>query len=160
VFTSTYRFAQFVTYLRVNSEVGQYVQSIDLSGIKPGYDEDEQEEGQEENAENGEEENGGGARDPQYLLGEIADNPHHERVDQFPRGKILAGWRDWKFKNNPLYTIHPSPSLTKIASNSQFLNVSSKSSRSTSSKSSSSTTKKFVKPFRYFKSRKKGSSTF
>lgn len=56
VFTSTYRFAQFVTYLRVNSEVGQYVQSIDLSGIKPGYDEDEQEEGQEENAENGEEE--------------------------------------------------------------------------------------------------------
>lgn len=155
VFTSTYRFAQFVTYLRVNSEVGQYVQSIDLSGIKPGYDEDEQEEGQEENAENGEEENGGGARDPQYLLGEIADNPHHERVDQFPRGKILAGWRDWKFKNNPLYTIHPSPSLTKIASNSQFLNVSSKSSRSTSSKSSSSTTKKFVKPFRYFKSRKR-----
>ena len=159
VFTSTYRFAQFVTYLRVNSEVGQYVQSIDLSGIKPGYDEDEQEEGQDENVENGEDENGGGivggTRDHHYLLGEIVDNPHHEKVDQFPRGKILAGWRDWKFKNNPLYTIHPSPSLTKVASNSQFLNVSSKSSRSNNSKSSLSTTKKFVKPFKYFKSKKR-----
>ncbi|CAK7893707.1 F-box protein Cos111p [[Candida] anglica] len=34
-FTSTYKFAQFVTYLRLNSEVGRFVKEIDLSGIKP-----------------------------------------------------------------------------------------------------------------------------
>jgi len=147
-FTSTYRFAQFVSYLRLNSSVGQYVKTIDLSCIKPGYDEDA-----EENDDQEEE-----VADPNNEEGEnTAVNIRDRDLSQLFKKKALAGWRDWKFKSNPLYTVHPYPSghLTKIASNSQFLTTSNKSS---SSQKSSSSAKRFTKPFKYFKTRKRSRS--
>ncbi|KAK6459459.1 uncharacterized protein RJT20DRAFT_16437 [Scheffersomyces xylosifermentans] len=143
-FTSTYRFAQFITYLRLNSEIGQYVKTVDLSSIKPGYDEDieEDDEAQEQNNLNED------------------TTVTSEQSDEFPSGtdKILAGWRDWKFKSNPLYSIHPASSsvcLTKISSNSQISMISSK---STASSHKSLSSKRFSKPFKYFKSKKRSRS--
>lgn len=165
LFVSTYRFAQFISYLRLNSDVGQYVRSIDLSGIKPSYDEDEDEQQQQHhqnhnnhNNNNHHDQQRPGALVDQMDHDEIHPDNNSEKVDLFPSGKVYAGWRDWKFKNNPLYTVHapPTTSLTKIASNSQYLINSSKSLNST--KSSSSSSKKFTKPFKYFKSRKRSRS--
>ncbi|KAI5963793.1 COS111 [Candida pseudojiufengensis] len=134
-FTSTYRFAQFISYLRLNSEIGQFVKKIDLSGIKPGYDGDAEIEESQINETNGE---------TDTIETEIS-----------PSNKVYAGWRDWKFKNNPLYTNHPSPNaLSKIRSNASNSQVSIVSSKSNSSQKSSSS-KKFAKPFKYFKSRKR-----
>jgi hypothetical protein len=127
-FTSTYRMAQFVAYLRLNRDVGQYVVSVDLSGIRPGYDD-------------------AGSRD---------DHPHDDdddsrHEDRF-RGDetVLAGWRDWKFKNNPLYSTHPLPSthLTNVSSHSQVSTYSSNSHTSTSS------INKLRMSFRYLKRKK------
>jgi hypothetical protein len=120
-FTSTYRMAQFVAYLRLNRDVGQYVMSIDLSGIKPGYDDDTVASQRDQN-------------DAGNNQGNI-DNSSHSS-DTFPGDEIvLAGWRDWKFKNNPLYSIHPLPPThsTKILSHSQGSTYSYKSHNSTSS---------------------------
>ncbi|CCG20936.1 hypothetical protein CORT_0A05490 [Candida orthopsilosis Co 90-125] len=144
-FTSTYRFAQFISYLRLNASVGHYVKLIDLSGIKPGYDEDAEENNDQE-------------EEVVEAINEEGETiPLNSReVSQLSKKKALAGWRDWKFKNNPLYTVHPYPAghLTKIASNSQF---SISSNRSNSSQKSSST-KRFTKPFKYFKTRKRSRS--
>lgn len=93
-FTSTYRFAQFVSCLRLNSSLGIYVFEVDLSGIKSGYTEPED---------------------------APEDNEHEEiPVDEIAEllNRTLAGWRDWKYKNNPLYALHPAPAvpLTKVHS--------------------------------------------
>lgn len=105
-FTSTYRFAQFVTYLRLCPEVGTYVRSVDLSHIRSGHPNDD---------------------------GEFFDIPaitNEENLkDDDSETKILAGWRDWKFKKNPLYTMH-SPVLTRMNTTSQSLARSSHSSKS------------------------------
>lgn len=96
-FTSTYRFAQFVTCLRNNSTLGYHVIEVDLSQLKPGNWELEMSEDDPEDAMDS---------DDEYL--------------KLKSGAILAGWRDWKFKNNPLYALHPAPliPLTKALSNS------------------------------------------
>lgn len=96
-FTSTYRFAQFVTCLRVNSVLGTYVVEIDLLQLKPGNWELEM--ALEED----------GAESVDRESDDVYQNP----------AAILAGWRDWKFKNNPLYALHPGPviPLTKSMSN-------------------------------------------
>lgn len=93
-FTSTYRFAQFITCLRVNSTLGTYVIEADLLQLKPGNYELE------------------------MALEEEDEQMENEDVYQNPAA-ILAGWRDWKFKNNPLYALHPGPviPLTKSLSN-------------------------------------------
>lgn len=96
-FTSTYRFAQFITCLRVNSTLGSYVVEVDLSQLKPGNWELEM------------------AQDE-----DMGENMDRDNDDTFQNpSAILAGWRDWKFKNNPLYALHPAPAipLTKTASN-------------------------------------------
>ena len=99
-FTTTYRFAQFISYLRLNSNVGQYVRTIDLSGIKPGYDEEAQEE----------EENVNAAINAVAILEDQEENNNnvHPRLNNHESigkddsdAKVLAGWRDWKFKTNP-----------------------------------------------------------
>ncbi|KAK6461034.1 hypothetical protein DFJ63DRAFT_336950 [Scheffersomyces coipomensis] len=150
-FTSTYRFAQFISYLRLNSEIGQYIKTIDLSNIKPGYDEDAEENNNVNN------QNHNIEIDFQEVnhSNEDLHNTNSRDQDEFINDKILAGWRDWKFKNNPLYSIHPvgtSMSLTKISSNSQISVVSTTSSHK--SFNSSSPNKRF-KPFKYFKSKKR-----
>lgn len=158
-FNSTYRFAQFVSYLRLNSEVGHYVKYIDLSGIKPGYDKELEDDIEAMN---------------NLVLNhnQLHQDQHHHAIphqghqglmsdfnhvdDSFNDAtskKVMAGWRDWKFKSNPLYSIHPSSSisLTKIASNSQILSSSAKSTTSSYKYNS----KRFAKPFKYFKSKKR-----
>lgn len=105
-FTSTYRFAQFVTYLRLCPEVGTYVRSVDLSHIRSGHP-------------NGD-----------YEFFDIPAITSEENLkDDDLETKILAGWRDWKFKKNPLYTMH-SPVLTRMNATSQSLTRSSHSSKS------------------------------
>lgn len=98
-FTSTYRFAQFVSCLRLNSSLGSYVFEVDLSGIKSGYIEPEDTSEASENDE--------------YYVDEIAELLN----------STLAGWRDWKYKNNPLYALHPAPAvpLTKVHSSVSLL---------------------------------------
>ncbi|CAI5756969.1 unnamed protein product [Candida verbasci] len=163
-FNSTYRFAQFITYLRLNSDVGQYVKTIDLSNLKPGYDEDEEEQNNNQNNNLEDIEDDNHDENNNENLDENLNNEIHNllntqvKIDSISQSKIYAGWRDWKFKNNPLYTIHPYPStiLTKTSSNSQYSIGSSKS--VTSHKSSSSTSKKFTKPFKYFKTKKRSRS--
>lgn len=141
VFTSTYRFAQFVTYLRLNADVGRYVREVDLSGIKPGNYEAELD----------------GSDDENSHLDEPADTFHVHHNDSHP-GRIRAGWREWKFKSNPLYSVHTpsSTNLTKIASNSQ---ASAKSLKSYSLHTNKSTglgsTRRLLKYLRYFRPRRR-----
>lgn len=96
-FTSTYRLAQFVTSLRLNPTLGCYVVSLDLLQLKPGNYELELMRDEHE--------------DP--VQDEHADDP----------AAALAGWRDWKYKNNPLYSLHPAVPLTRTLSNSSASNV-------------------------------------
>ncbi|EGW32298.1 uncharacterized protein SPAPADRAFT_61380 [Spathaspora passalidarum NRRL Y-27907] len=150
-FVSTYRFAQFISYLRLNSSVGQYVKSVDLSGIKPGYEEDAQEGEDDVNMNDAP---AGNREGIERIHDAPAREASPERADlEFsgknePTPKIMAGWRDWKFKSNPLYSVHPSPpKLTKTASN-----VSIASAKSTKS---SLSTKRLSKPFKLFRSKKR-----
>ncbi|SGZ57233.1 CIC11C00000003810 [Sungouiella intermedia] len=120
-FTSTYRFAQFITCIRINSALGCYVYEVDLSQLKPGNWELEM------NAEEG--------------------NDAMESDDLFENpASILAGWRDWKFKNNPLYALHPAAAipLTKAISNSSL---------------NSNHAPKTAKLTRYFKKRRRSSGS-
>lgn len=80
-FTLTYRFAQFVTYLRLNGLVGSWVLEIDLSGLKPGN----------------------------WELEELLEDENLSVETQESVHNVWAGWRDWKFKNNPSFTLHPYP---------------------------------------------------
>lgn len=93
-FTSTYRFAQFVSCLRLNSSLGLYVVNVDLSNIRSGYCEG----------------------DERFEAREQDENADDELNDLLCN--TLAGWRDWKYKNNPLYALHPAPAvpLTKVHS--------------------------------------------
>lgn len=94
LFTSTYRFAQFISCLRLNSSLGLYVVNVDLSTVQSGYTELAEEDPEREDADEAED--------------SISDL----------LCKTLAGWRDWKYKNNPLYALHPAPAvpLTKVHS--------------------------------------------
>lgn len=76
---STYRFAQFVTMLRLNVALGQHVISLDLSGLKPG--------------------NHNISSLDELLMCDSEEEAYSQ---------ISAGWRDWKFKNN-IYALHPAP---------------------------------------------------
>lgn len=91
-FSSTYRFAQFVTQVSHNDELASYVQKLDLSTIRPGFESDEDDSAIFEN-------------EP------IEDDA------------VLAGWRDWKLRGDPLYsrqfkrlTKHSSNSTTSVCS--------------------------------------------
>lgn len=139
VFTSTYRFAQFVTYLRLNADVGRYVREVDLSAIKPGNYEAELD----------------GSDDENSHLEEDTFHVHHN--DTHP-SRIRAGWREWKFKSNPLYSVHmpSSTNLTKIASNSQISAKSLKShSLYTSKTVGLGSVHRLLKYLRYFRPRRR-----
>lgn len=168
-FTSTYKFALFVTYLRLNSEVGCYVKEIDLSGIKPsnfGIDEEDEEIEEEAEHRRGFPGTAHGGRQSldEYQL-------HHEEHTDRNYQFVLAGWRDWKFKSNPLYSTHQpstpassvagstSGNLTKIRSNSQALArslaYSVRTNHTTTNFSNMSSSSKIVRLSKYFKNRKR-----
>ncbi|CAN3355044.1 F-box protein Cos111p [Diutina catenulata] len=79
VFDSAYRLGQFVSYLRVNPRVGAYVESLTLA-IKPGID-------------------------PERLDDILAEGKSFSEASATAR----AGWRDWKYVNNPLYNRQVTP---------------------------------------------------
>lgn len=72
-FSSTYRFAQFVTQVSHNDELASFVSKLDLSAIRPGF-----ESGDDDSA--------------------IFEN---EPIED---DAVLAGWRDWKLRGDPLYS--------------------------------------------------------
>lgn len=90
-FVSTYRFAQFVTILRLNPSLGLYVVEVNLSQIRPGN----------------------------WQVESAADEV---AGDETSTEKVLAGWRDWKFKTSPIYAVHVAPHLplVKTVSNSSI----------------------------------------
>lgn len=66
-FTSTYRFAQFVTTVSHSEQLASFVKVLDLSGILPGV--------------------------------------------RPGTGEVLAGWRDWKLRSEPLYSVKSNQTL-------------------------------------------------
>lgn len=134
-FTSPYRLAQFVTYLRYNPQVGTYVQGIDLSGLKPGV--------------------GDSNTEDVFAFFDLSDH-------EITAAEVLAGWRDWKFLKNPLYSLHSHSNLWKVSSNSVLLNsTKTVNSRRTSSSSSSNPGKfrKLSHSLKYFKPKKSSESS-
>lgn len=132
-FTSPYRLAQFVTYLRYNPQVGTYVQGIDLSGLKSGV--------------------GDSNTEDVFAFFDLND---HDAAE------VLAGWRDWKFLKNPLYSLHSHSTLWKVSSNSVLLNsTKTVNSRRTLSSSSSNPGKfrKLSHSLKYFKPKKSSESS-
>ncbi|SCU88118.1 LAFA_0E10836g1_1 [Lachancea sp. 'fantastica'] len=115
-FTSTYRVAQFVTSLRVHPENGLHVRHLDLSTLKNGLLDGQN--GHFEQSRNSVEERvptrrRSSARD----VLEEADEDHDSDTDPGGTGIersdtlldedlpdiALAGWRDWRFRFDPLY---------------------------------------------------------
>lgn len=134
-FTSPYRLAQFVTYLRYNPEVGTYVKEIDLSALKPGVGDSSTED-----------------------VFAFFDLNNHE----ISAAEVLAGWRDWKYLKNPLYSLHSHSNLWKVSSNSVLLNsTKTVNSRRTLSSSSSNPGKfrKLSHSLKYFKPKKTSESS-
>lgn len=91
-FDLSFRFAQFITILRINGKLGNLVELIDLSNLKPCNYETEQ------------------------LLNQSSMDLEEENELLFvDHDDIKAGWRDWKFMRNPLYS--RSLGLSKVVSN-------------------------------------------
>lgn len=84
-FTSTYRFAQFITCLRHNSALGPLVMDVDLSKIQPGNADVEE-----------------NLQTPTYSS---LQNTNTDDLGVY-LSQVFAGWRDWKFKTNPC-VLHP-----------------------------------------------------
>lgn len=130
-FNSTYRFSQFITYLRLNKEIGYDINEIDLSNIKPGNYEFEEYENSKNNQSNtNQNTNNTHNTNNTNNFNQIEnDNENtivnlHDSLKDDDSPKILAGWRDWKFKNNPLYSIHPYNNTLTITNgrNNSFVN--------------------------------------
>ncbi|CCF58465.1 hypothetical protein KAFR_0E03130 [Kazachstania africana CBS 2517] len=83
-FTSTYRVAQFVTSLRLHPENGNYVKYLDLSDLKNGLILRESKNKTIVNADDAVEE----------------DDDNDEPLKEL----AYASWRDWRFRNDPLYS--------------------------------------------------------
>ncbi|AOA64805.1 Ciclopirox olamine resistance protein [Komagataella phaffii CBS 7435] len=71
--TSTYRLAQFVYTLLNHQELALHLKSLDLSKVRPGVD----------------------LSDEGYYIKDLALRNQHLEP--------LAGWRDWKFRDHPVY---------------------------------------------------------
>lgn len=130
--TSSYRLAQFVTYLRLNPSVGKYVRELDLSGMKSGV--------------------GDSGGDDVFAIFAPGDQ-------ELSASEVLAGWRDWKFQKNPLYSLHShsNSSLWKVNSNSVNLTTAKtvhSRRTSTSSQSNSGKFRKLSNSLKYFKPKK------
>lgn len=106
-FTSTYRVAQFVTSLRMHPENGRYVKILDLSHLKNGLV-----------TEDDEEETNGSNSNFLYAEG-LPDSLFDDTDYEF----ALAGWRDWRYRHDPLYgaAILNSFNLKKVVSRSSSI---------------------------------------
>lgn len=111
-FTSTYRVAQFVTSLRIHSENGRYVKILDLSHLKNGLVTDDDSET-----------NGPTSNSNSNFLYANADGLPDALFDDTDYEFALAGWRDWRYRHDPLYgaTILNSFNLKKVVSRSSSI---------------------------------------
>lgn len=157
-FTSTYRVAQFVTSVRTNPQNGAYVRVLDLSNLKNGVIS---------------EKSSGMANNTANTIATAADSPDFDlsnvitgrsratsvtSLNSVPSGVstnnasgkevAYAGWRDWRYRHDPLYssplmnsynskrTLSRTPSLKSSSSSSSltlFPNLLSKDGNSNSS---------------------------
>lgn len=148
-FTSTYRVAQFVTSLRLHPDNGAYVKVLDLSHLKPGII------GQDSKDSQGLDDDGHSRRHrrrrrrstntslnlppatPTSTISNEDDANSGLIKDDASNGSevedlALAGWRDWRYRNEPLYS---SPLLNSF----KLKKVVSRSSSITSTSSGNST---------------------
>ncbi|SCU91691.1 LAMI_0E06876g1_1 [Lachancea mirantina] len=120
-FTSTYRVAQFVTCLRLHPENGLHVRCIDLSSLKNGLIEDRKT-GCEESLSD-EDETQTGPPSPEASIDERDEDDVDSTEGNVEEGTAtqtnetadssaendglpsyaLAGWRDWRYRFDPLY---------------------------------------------------------
>ncbi|CAR23571.1 Cos111p [Lachancea thermotolerans CBS 6340] len=119
-FTSTYRVAQFVTCLRVHPQNGLLVRHLDLSMLKNGviedqsgsFDDDEHSVGEtripvrrrstaDSVLEEGDEEDDENERNSNRANGEL-ERATTPVADDLP-DIAWAGWRDWRYRFDPLY---------------------------------------------------------
>ena len=114
-FVSTYRVAQFVTSLRLHPENGNLVKILKLSDLQNGlifkeHDNEDEEEGASDmdeslsegdnDEQNNIEENGNGV-----APNENGRNNNNNVNNSEPLSDIAyAGWRDWRYRNDPLYS--------------------------------------------------------
>ncbi|CAI4055799.1 hypothetical protein SKDZ_02G3090 [Saccharomyces kudriavzevii ZP591] len=148
-FTSTYRVAQFVTSIRLHPDNGAYVKVLDLSHLKPGLI------GQDSKVSLGLDEDGRSRRHRRHRgrstnaslslppatptstisndddLNNISVKDDISSTSEF-EDLALAGWRDWRYRNEPLYS---SPLLNSF----KLKKVVSRSSSITSTSSGNST---------------------
>lgn len=120
-FTSTYRVGQFITSLQQNDHIASYVKILNLSQLVPGLEFQENDE-----------------LDILQLvfntdldsLEELLNSSSTPSFDNPPK----ASWRDWKYRDNPLYGRRPSsispPALSRQITNSTLVSNSSSSGNS------------------------------
>lgn len=119
-FVSTYRVAQFVTSLRLHPENGYLVKVLKLSDLQNGLifkendNKDEEEVADEVDEPNNEGDNNNDDQD------NVADNDNEVAPNEISRNNnssinnannsepfsniAYAGWRDWRYRNDPLYS--------------------------------------------------------
>ncbi|ODQ77552.1 hypothetical protein BABINDRAFT_169152 [Babjeviella inositovora NRRL Y-12698] len=122
VFTSTYRFAQFVTLVRLDHSVGYLVKSLDMSQLQSNFDRLTHLEEAEAVAEIAEAEVQPAERPAEPPVDqpgtdgrrEVPDTHRYISSSAVDNFQDWAGWREWKFLKNPLY--RPVVPLTKYRS--------------------------------------------
>lgn len=124
-FTSTYRVGQFVTSLRLHPENGNYVKVLDLSHLRNGLIGDQTDSCDSRDEVDEEERRKRSVIGGSDSLDDSSDNDNYEIA--------LAGWRDWRHRNDPFYgaTFLNSFNLKKVVSRSS--SISSQVSSSTTS---------------------------
>ena len=107
-FVSTYRVAQFVTSLRLHPENGNLVKVLDLSNLKNGliFQEEEDSIGESNHNNNDNNSNNIEQNDNGVLPNETgrSNNNTNNNNSEPISGIAYAGWRDWRYRNDPLYS--------------------------------------------------------
>ena len=120
-FTSTFRVAQFVTSLRLNPENGNYVKCLDLSHLKNGLiyetvtkntlaeDSTQLENGGSTVRKLGIRSRSGSVASTAAGLGSpapesVSENNSDEKSEVLVKDLAYASWRDWRFRNDALYS--------------------------------------------------------
>lgn len=138
-FTSTYRIGQFITSLRLHPENGAHVKVLDLSALQNGLI-GKQASGGYTSSYDDEEANENDDRETKNTAASDSENyPVDE--DDTNYEVALAGWRDWRHRNDPFYgaTFLNSYNLKKVVSRSSSISSQLSSSTATSQPGNSMT---------------------
>ncbi|CCD24203.1 Cos111p NDAI_0C05440 [Naumovozyma dairenensis CBS 421] len=143
-FTSTYRVAQFVTSLRLNTENGHYVKNLDLSQLKSGIITQGNNQDKFSNSVHTatEERTNANTSNNNTASNASLDPNTTNTNNEITQDIAYASWRDWRHRNDPLYSApllnsynlkrvnSRSSSIHSTSSNGNTSTVSSKNSRS------------------------------